>query len=157
MHVSIYLPWPILLFIWTCKDQLWRRKNSEYSGNIIIVIMSIMIMIIIIIRIILRIMMGTCFAMVLWTSRGSPAPEPLVCSISSARVPPGGHHHHHRDDGEGEDDHHYEQDDDDHCYAQEDAKDNVKEDAFDYMRRRHMIMMISIMIKWLSLQGWKSG
>ena len=30
----------------------------------------------------------TCFAMVLWTRRGSPAPEPLVCSISSARVPP---------------------------------------------------------------------
>ena len=34
-------------------------------------------------------MMITCFAIVLWTSSGSPAPEPLVCSISSARVPPG--------------------------------------------------------------------
>ena len=43
-------------------------------------------------------MMITCFAIVLWTSSGSPAPEPLVCSISSARVPPGDH-------DRGEDDH----------------------------------------------------
>ena len=41
----------------------------------------------------------TCFAMVLWTRRGSPAPEPLVCSISSARVPPGHDHKDLEDDG----------------------------------------------------------
>ena len=74
--------------------------------------------------------MFTCFAMVLWTRRGSPAPEPLVCSISSARVPP--------DDGDG-DDHEEDEDvdDHDHDHAQEDNKDYVKEDGSDRMRRCH--------------------
>ena len=65
--------------------------------------------------------MITCFAIVLWTSKGSPAPDPLVCSISSARVPPGGHHHHHHH-GEGDYDDHDEEDDVDDSHAEEDAK-----------------------------------
>ena len=53
----------------------------------------------------MMITMITCFAIVLWTSSGSPAPEPLVCSISSARVPPGDDYYDHFVDYDhGEDD-----------------------------------------------------